>query len=193
MLSVEDLAGLFQIECADVILAMEGFQSILLVPEDDKQPIRPFHTSLRDFLTAEARSGHLFIQPSIRHLSIATDCLAAMAVHMSDTFHECGGLEFAARSWCHHLTWAVREEGGDNLLLSRDSDVLMNQLTLFISQSFDSWVDSIIVQVEIKYILDDINTLLQHLVCHILQQIFPELTAVNHREHLPFQQKCYPS
>jgi hypothetical protein len=166
-LSVKDLAGLFQIECADVILAMQGFQSILFVPEDDKQPIQPFHTSLRDFLTTEARSAHLFIQPSIRHLSIATDCLAVMAVHMSDTFHECDGLEFAARSWCHHLKYTVQEEGSDNIPLSRDGDVLM-KLTLFISQSFDSWVNSIIVQGRIGEILDDLNTFLHHHVCHLL-------------------------
>jgi hypothetical protein len=50
-LSIADVTYLLQIDTGDVIHALLGVQSILLVPEDDELPIRQFHTSLRDFLT----------------------------------------------------------------------------------------------------------------------------------------------
>jgi hypothetical protein len=113
-LSVVDLAYLFQIETGDVIHALLGVQSILVVPDDDESPIRPFHTSLRDFLTTKARSNELFINPPVRHLSIASDCLAVMVVHNGDDFSAHKGLKFACRSWSHHLLLAIQQEGGDN-------------------------------------------------------------------------------
>jgi len=75
----------------------KGVQSILNVPEDDEQPILLFHTSLRDFLTMEARSKDFFVHPAIHHFSIVTACLAVMPVYGDDDFYELGGLKFAAQ------------------------------------------------------------------------------------------------
>jgi hypothetical protein len=146
-LSITDLACIFQVETGDVVHALLGVQSILIVPEDDDQPPRPFHTSLRDFLTTRARSGDFFINPSTRHLSIASDCLTAMTGCNGDEIFERGGLKFAARSWIHHLLCAIQEEGADNLLCSQDGAFMMNKLIDFVSWSFDSWLNSIIHQV----------------------------------------------
>src|SRR6202046_2928972 len=110
-LSIMDLGCLLQIEAVDVIHALQGVQSILNVPEDDERPVRLFHTSLRDFLTTEARSMDFFVNPAICHLSIANDCLAVMTVHSNDAFYELGGLTFAAWNWSHHLLYAIQEGG----------------------------------------------------------------------------------
>ena len=80
-LSVVDVAYLLQIDTGDVVHALLRVQSILIIPEDDISPILPFHTSLRDFLTMRAHSHDLFINPSVCHLSIASDCLAVMVAH----------------------------------------------------------------------------------------------------------------
>ena len=124
-----------------MIHALEGVQSIIMVPEDDKQPIRLFHTSLRDFLHTKARSEHLFMSPPIFHLSTAGDCLAVMTAHNGDNIYESGGLEFAAISWCDHMLSAINEDGGSNHLLFQNH-AIMNKLTNFVSRSFDSWVTS---------------------------------------------------
>ena len=146
-LSVADVAYLLRIDTGDVIHALLGVQSILLVPEDDESPIRQFHTSLRDFLTTRARSNDLFINPSFRHLSIASDCLAVMVVHNGDDPFEHKQLRWASQMWSRHLLYAIQEGGGDNLLFSRQSvNDFMGKLIDFASQSFDLWVDSIILQ-----------------------------------------------
>lgn len=143
-LTIRDLGCLFQFDTGDVIHALLEVQSILVVPENDESPVRPFHTSLRDFLTTRARSNELFINPAHRHLSIACDCLAVMAVRSGDAFFEYGGLKFASRSWSYHLICAIRAEGCDNLLFSPHGSFMMNKLIDFVSRSFDPWINSLI-------------------------------------------------
>ena len=113
-LSITDLACLLQIEGGDVIHVLEGVQSIIMVPEDDEQPVRLFHTSLQDFLTTKAHSENLFMNPPICHLSTAGDCLVAMTAHDGIDIYESGALEFAAISWCDHMMSAINEDGGGN-------------------------------------------------------------------------------
>jgi hypothetical protein len=156
-LSPTSLACIFQVETGDVIQALLGVQSILIVPEDDDEPVRPFHTSLRDFLTTRARSGNFFINPSTRHLSIASDCLTAMTGFNGDEIFEREGLKFAARSWIHHLLCAIQEEDSDDLLCSQGGTFMMNKLTDFVSCSFDSWLNSIIRQVRFQQITEDLD------------------------------------
>ena len=140
-LSITDLACLLQIEGGDIIHALEGVQSIIMVPEDDEQPVRLFHTSLRDFLTTKARSERLFMDPPICHLSTAVDCLAVMTTH-DDDIYKSGGLKFAALSWCNYMLSAINDDGGNNRLLFQDD--VMNELKKFVSRSFDAWINSII-------------------------------------------------
>jgi hypothetical protein len=158
-LSVADVAYLLQIDTGDVIHALLGVQSILIVPEDDVSPIRPFHTSLRDFLTTRARSHDLFINPSVRHLSIASDCLAVMVVHNGYNILEHKQLAWACRMWSRYFLYAIREQGSDDSFFSRqDFNDFMEKLIDFASQSFDFWVDSIIVERAITLTSQTLNS-----------------------------------
>ena len=131
-----------------------------MVPEDDEQPVRLLHTSLRDFLTTQARSQHHFINPVTCHLSMATDCLSAMTAHHGDIIYEIKILDYASRNWCHHLVSTVKEGEGGVYLLSQD-DAFMNALIDFVSGSFDSWMNTIIFQMDIKDIVKILGSLLQ--------------------------------
>jgi hypothetical protein len=156
-LSIMDLACLFQIEAGDVIHALQRVQSILIVPENDEQPIQPFHTSLQDFLTTEACSLHFFVNPAIQHLAIVTNCIAVMTTHNADDeFYELGGLKFVAWGWLHHLLCAIREEGGVDHLFSQYSAFMIN-LTGFVSRSFDLWMNCVIFQEIINFTLSTLD------------------------------------
>ncbi|KIM73967.1 hypothetical protein PILCRDRAFT_55410, partial [Piloderma croceum F 1598] len=100
--SITGLACLLQIEGGDVIHALQGVQSIIMVPENGEQPVQLLHTSL-DFLTTQACSQHLFIDPATCHLSMATNCLSAMTAHHGDIIYKIEVLHYAAWKWCHHL------------------------------------------------------------------------------------------
>jgi hypothetical protein len=159
-LSITDLACLLQIEGGDVIHALQGVQSIIAVPEDDEQPVRLFHTSLRDFLTTLTRSHNFFINPVTSHLSVAADCLTVMTAHHGDIIYEIRVLAYAARWWCNHLLSAIEEGGGSDSLFSQD-DAFMNALMGFVSGAFDPWINFVIVQVKMGTILQTLNYVLQ--------------------------------
>ena len=135
-----------------------------MVPEDDEQPVRLLHTSLRDFLTTQARSQHLFINPTICHHSIATDCLAVMTACHGDIIYEIKILEYAAANWCHHLLSAINE-GGSNHLFTQD-DAFMDALKGFVSEAFDQWINSIILQAQIENIMKTLDFMLQVCFMH---------------------------
>ena len=175
-----DLACLLQIEGGDVIHALQGVQSIIMVPEDDKQPVGLFHTSLRDFLTTQARSQGFFISPVASHLGIAADCLAAMTAHHSDMFYEIHALKYAVQGWGHHLYSAIKKGGGDVGLFAQNDTFTLNTLTDFVSGAFDQWINSIISQGLISNILETLDLVLEvsimhHLFCNGLTNLLSVL------------------
>jgi len=179
-LSIMDLACLLQIEGGDVIHALQGVQSIIMVPEDDKQPVGLFHTSLRDFLTTQAHSQGFFISPVASHLGIAADCLAAMTAHHSDIFYEIHTLQYAVQEWGHHLYSAIKEGGGGVGLFAQNDTFILNTLTDFVSKAFDQWINSIILQGLISNILETLDLVLEvsimhHLFCNGLTNLLSVL------------------
>jgi len=165
-ISIMDLACLLRIEGGDVIHALQGVQSIIMVPEDDEQPVRLFHTSLRDFLVTQARSQSFFISPVASHLQIAADCVAAMTAHCSDIIYETHALKYAAMHWCLHLYSAIKEGDGGVGLFGQNDGFTMNTLTDFVSGAFDPWINSIILQGQISNIIETLDLVLEVSVIH---------------------------
>ena len=63
-LSISAIAALLGLPTYQVIRVLVTLQAILQVPGGDDEPVTFFHTSLRDFLTDEARSGEFHSPPS---------------------------------------------------------------------------------------------------------------------------------
>jgi hypothetical protein len=63
-LPVTGIAELLGIQTFEVLHVLVNLQSIIHIPGTDEQPISFCHTSLRDFLTTESRSGPFFAPPS---------------------------------------------------------------------------------------------------------------------------------
>ena len=154
LLPITSLAFLLRLETAEVLQALLGLQSILLIPADDNQPIRLFHTSLRDFLSAQSRSGIFFIDPPTRHFVIATDCLVSIAAQPENGVVYDGAQEYACLNWCDHFRRALTDDGGDSGLVSSPTgDSLMASITSFASRSLDFWVNTLIFKRNIPQML----------------------------------------
>lgn len=159
-LSVTSLGHLLQIEAADILQALLGVQSILMIPGDDNQHIRLFHTSLRDFLTKQSRSKHYFVDPPTQHLFIVTKCLDLIGVPPKDGLCFSGeAQEYACAYWCHHLEQAVTE-GRDNLFNALMSGSLMTYLTNLASQSFEFWFNTLLLGETLESGLDALGLML---------------------------------
>ena len=139
-LPIKSLATLLRLDPARILHALRGLQSILIIPEDDDNPIRPIHTSLRDFLTSRERSNDLFIRPKGRHFDIAIDCLQILCVSNSGLFFnttEYSAQGYACCEWIFHLHGSMKTEMLD--------DSLIPLLIDFTSNNFDVWVNTILL------------------------------------------------
>jgi hypothetical protein len=59
-LPIAEVACLLQIDVDIIPLTLLGIQSVLIIPKDNNESVRLYHTSLRDFLTTRDRSGDQF-------------------------------------------------------------------------------------------------------------------------------------
>ncbi|KIM85758.1 hypothetical protein PILCRDRAFT_816968, partial [Piloderma croceum F 1598] len=141
-LSITSLGHLLQFNTAHILQTLLGVQSILMIPGNDDEPVRLFHTSLRDFLMSEPRSGGFFIDPPARHLDILLDCLKLAAS------------EYACINWCHHFNqWLIPGNPSHD-------DYLTSCLTNFASKSFDYWVNTLLIKRPLGNMLDMLRRIL---------------------------------
>ncbi|KAJ2927627.1 hypothetical protein H1R20_g9462, partial [Candolleomyces eurysporus] len=72
-LPIVGFAELLGIESFEVVRVLVNLQAIIHIPGTDDLPVTMCHTSLRDFLTTESRSGHFFAPPRF-HAYLADRC-----------------------------------------------------------------------------------------------------------------------
>ncbi|KAJ2913605.1 hypothetical protein MD484_g6819, partial [Candolleomyces efflorescens] len=68
-LPIVGIAGLLCIKTFEVVRVLVNLQAIIHIPGTDDLPVTICHTSLRDFLTTESRSGALYTAPYHLYLS----------------------------------------------------------------------------------------------------------------------------
>jgi hypothetical protein len=95
------LPELLQLESVhDVRLALRGCLSILQVPNSDDDYVRPYHTSLIDFLTdPHRRKGHFFDLVECNG-TIVISCIKLIT---SDLEYNAETLHYACWNWIHHM------------------------------------------------------------------------------------------
>ncbi|TFK35650.1 hypothetical protein BDQ12DRAFT_585315, partial [Crucibulum laeve] len=74
-LSVTSLSILLERKAYHILQILVGLQAILLIPEKDDEPVKLFHTSLRDYLCSEWCSEELCINMQQSHAMLAIRCL----------------------------------------------------------------------------------------------------------------------
>ncbi|KAJ2913593.1 hypothetical protein MD484_g6820, partial [Candolleomyces efflorescens] len=83
-LSIKGLATLLDIETFEVTRVLINLQAIIHIPGTDDSPVTICHTSLRDFLTTESRSGRFFAPPD-HHLYLSYRYLLLHGEHGNET------------------------------------------------------------------------------------------------------------
>jgi len=143
-LSITFLGQLLQLRTGHIVCSLLGIQSILMIPEDDDQAIRPFHTSLPDFLKMESRSGKFFIDPPHCHFCIMINCLAAMMVHPTEDIFYVGVELYACMNWCYHFYQFFVEGREDAIIEVLAMGVVTHHLEDWASSSLQFWVNTLI-------------------------------------------------
>jgi hypothetical protein len=170
-LSITSLAYLLQLESINILQALIGIQSILMIPGSDDEPVRLFHTSLRDFMTTKSRSGDFFVDPTVGHFVIANGCLRALTIPPK-TITFVGELQgYSCINWCHHFCESLI--GGESTFLDPSlGGSLMNLLTHFVTESFDCWINTLILHSAMGATLEILEFVLSTLRVSILFHLF---------------------
>ena len=152
-LSRSAIATLMRFRCHQVLRLLESIQSLLVLPNDPKHPVQPFHKSFSDFITDPTRctDPRFRISPD-HHTELALRCLALMGESLRKNMCSIpnyalnsevedllkriedsgirGALEYACRSWYKHLV----------VTNHRTSDVF-SALRNFLEGNFTVWLE----------------------------------------------------
>ncbi|RXW13934.1 hypothetical protein EST38_g11921 [Candolleomyces aberdarensis] len=87
-LPTSGIAELLGISTYEVVNVLVNLQAIIQMPGTDNIPVTLFHTSLRDFLTTQSRSGRFFAHPRhhVRLFILCLKCELALSQHNPGPF-----------------------------------------------------------------------------------------------------------
>jgi len=112
-LTMEALSVLLRTSHISTTLCL--LHSLLLIPDSKTDPIRVFHKSFPDFLTAQGRcnDGRFFINPSVHHREILLSCLNLMEERLKRNI--CGLDDYAILTEVQDLSVYKKKHIGDAL------------------------------------------------------------------------------
>ena len=152
-LSISAVAELIGLEAKQVEMILTLIQSLLVLSENPDSPVKPFHKSFPDFITDPSRclNKRFYVSPGTLHHELATNCLRllngalklnllslpdyALNLEVEDLQDRVKGqvssaLEYACRSWYHHLTKTAE-----------DITDILDALRVFLKTKFLPWLE----------------------------------------------------
>jgi hypothetical protein len=93
-----ELAQLLQLDVSEIRSALDACHSVLIIPNNDDESIRPYHASLRDYLTDRECSNDAFCDPARFHTSITVACLRAASDSRS---------KYVWAEWYYHASCVI--------------------------------------------------------------------------------------
>jgi len=83
-LSRSSLATLLDVGSRTILASLRSLHSLILVPDNNSDPIRPFHKSFPDYVTDQSRckDAKYYINPGVYHAKIVIRCLELMDLRL---------------------------------------------------------------------------------------------------------------
>ncbi|EGO23186.1 hypothetical protein SERLADRAFT_357012 [Serpula lacrymans var. lacrymans S7.9] len=181
-ISIHDLDILLNAPDVDVRFVLSALKSVILIPDNEDEEVRIYHTSFGEFLSNRERSKDYFIDPDTHHHNIAQLCLQLMVKQLkrdmcdirdpsklnSEVEDPCRpATSYSCRYWSFHLS-RVPHNG------SLDAS-LVNVLREFASKSLLYWMETLSLLGELEGAVSTLHTaihwlkVLQFLPADVLQ------------------------
>ncbi|KAJ2919102.1 hypothetical protein MD484_g1299, partial [Candolleomyces efflorescens] len=106
-LPIIGIAELLGIDTFEVVRVLVNLQAIIHIPGTDDLPVTMCHTSLRDFLTSQSRSGCYFVSPSY-HLELCCAYLRLNADHLVSQ-GQLSTMVIQSSEWRSRSSWHWKE------------------------------------------------------------------------------------
>ena len=146
-----ELALLLRLDIPDIRVALAQCHSVLLVPENEDDSIRPYHASLRDYLTDQERSGDGFCAPAQSHASIAVNCLRAITDCLGS---EDKPSEYMCIAWYYHCSCLLsRIDGSEHVHLCSEVKAGMDTVNV---DWLRYWMVEALTYAEVPYVRYDL-------------------------------------
>ena len=153
--SIGDLPQLLQLDSVeDIRFALQGCLSILLIPDSDDDYVRPYHTSLLDFLNDPSRWKDQIFDLVECQETIVIGCIKLITSNL-----ECNtrSLTYAYQNWCHHLHRVLsggKVVGHIRSNLEQGVTVLVGKLL----QHFKDWMVALKDHEDLERVQDDLQS-----------------------------------
>jgi NACHT domain len=152
--SIGALPQLLQLDSAeDIRFALRGCLSILLIPDSDDDYVRPYHTSLLDFLNDPSRGKDQFFNIGECQEAIVIGCIQLIT---SNSECNAGSLTYAYQNWCHHLHSVLSFQkvvGCIQSNLEQGATVLVDKLL----QDFKDWMVALKDHTSLERVQNDLQ------------------------------------
>jgi hypothetical protein len=106
-LSINALARFLQLTSDKIRVALRGGLSVLIIPDDDEDYIRPYHASLRDSFVDRARAKDHFFDLLDYNPSIMDNCIKCLRGSLANDSRGRYSFRYACRHWCHRSRLVV--------------------------------------------------------------------------------------
>ena len=170
-LNVGELGQLLQLGPSSIRLALRGCQSILAIPTVDSESVRPYHASLRDFLTDGDRAKRHFLNLMEHHAFILIHCLKLMAINLENSGEGNGDLEYAHQNWCHHFSLVLLHHRAMSVIESQFSDEMVTFMRKMEKQWLKIWIYKLADFDTVGTVCQDFNAVLARMmVCLIFSE-----------------------
>jgi len=141
-LQINAMAQLLQLTPAVIRDALRGCHSVLIIPDDDDGTIKPYHASLRDFLTDDSRSEDYSVDPALNQ-TITQYCMHIMTSSLMNDAIGNEPLPYACQNWTHHFSVMLASGRGSELSRSP----FTQEVTIFLKnlrqEGLKSWMYNI--------------------------------------------------
>ncbi|KAB8213051.1 WD domain protein [Aspergillus novoparasiticus] len=164
-LSVTALARLIGLSINKINNHLDGFHSVLTVPEDTHSPIRILHLSFRDYLLITESPFHIHERET--HRKIATHCLRVMESRLKHNIcdltsygtqhkdidpqvinqHLTADLQYSCHYWVHHLKQSKAR-------------ILESEILSFLKKRFLHWLEALALVGSISDAVEIIDALI---------------------------------
>lgn len=155
-LSIRALGALLQTQTPYILDVLLRIQSLLAIPENDVNPVRIIHTSLRDYLVSPHRSSRFYVDPPKRHFYMSLQSLMALSTTSNQIFFVSEIQKYASEYWLSHLAESLKQWD-----LFQDAEacrLLTLVLPDFAGTKFNIWVNTVFVSSTLQTMVHHLRT-----------------------------------
>jgi hypothetical protein len=149
---IDELAVLLELSAPQIRTALDRCRSILIIPDQDIETIRPYHASLQDFLTDHHRAQGLWCAPANCHALLAVQCLKAITNAYRSGLHP---PRYDSIAWLHHATslLSATSDRGELQSLLSTFEVGMKEIDL---KWVEYWMSEALVVASFNDVMGDL-------------------------------------